>query len=245
MSVSQRHPGAPAQLTLRMWLDEDFTFTNFIAGHNAEPVRAVREAQAGGERFVFLWGGAGSGRSHVLQAACQQVGAQGQAAVYLPLRQADEFAPAMLEGLEEMAVVALDDIDAIAGRREWEEALFHLYNRLRDRGEGVLLVAATQPPAALSLTLADLRSRLAWGLVFQLRPLDDVDKRQALQVRARSRGFDMPDEVADYLLRRCQRDLPALFALLDRLDRATLVRQRRLTVPFVREMLGEEKGHDV
>jgi DnaA family protein len=147
------------------------------------------------------------------------------------------LAPELLEGLEQQALIAIDDVQAIAGMPQWEEALFHLYNRVRDYGHR-LVVSATVAPAGLTLTLPDLISRLGWGPVFQLATLSDADKRAALQMRARRRGLELGNEVAEYLLRRCPRDMDSLFSLLNQLDRASLVAQRRLTIPFVRELLG-------
>jgi len=185
---------------------------------------------------VYLWGATGTGRTHLLQAACQGAAAAGATAVYLPLAQHAEFSPELLEGLETTRLVCLDDVDAIAGLDAWEQALFHLYNRLRD-SERRLLAAADRAPGALPLNLADLRSRLGWGPVFQLRALSDTDKLAALKLRALHRGLELSDEVGQYLLKRCPRDLHSLFSLLDSLDRAALAAQRRLTIPFVREHL--------
>ncbi len=131
--------------------------------------------------------------------------------------------------------MCVDDIDAVAGSGDWERALFALYERLRARG-GLLLVAGRSAPAALGLKLPDLASRLAAGHVYALQPLSDADKSAVLRTRARSRGLEMSEEVASYLLARYPRDLHSLFALLDRLDTAALAAQRRLTIPFVRSI---------
>lgn len=226
------------QLSLRMWLRESATFANYVAGGNAHVVTALQQACAGGsERFIYLWGSDGVGKSHLLQAACHAATENGS--VYLPLNEPG-LAPEMLEGLEQMAVVAVDNLDAIAGQRDWETALFHLYNRIRDQGHGVLLIAANQPLAASAITLPDLRSRLAWGLVFQLHSLSDAEKLAALQQRAHQRGFELSEDVGRYLLRHYQRDMSALFELLELLDQRSLAQQRRLTIPFVKEVIGSE-----
>ncbi len=219
------------QLPLGITLSDSATFDNFYAGDNAAALHSVR---SGVEPFVYLWGTNGTGRTHLLQAACQGAAAAGATAVYLPLAQHTELSPGLLEGLETTQLVCLDDVHAIAGLDAWELALFHLYNRLRD-SESRLLAAADRAPGALPLGLADLRSRLVWGPVFQLHALGDADKLAALQLRARRRGLELPAEVGEYLLRRCPRDTHSLFALLDSLDRAALAAQRRLTIPFVRE----------
>lgn len=227
------------QLALQLQLPDRARFSNFHPGPNPEAVRQLQD-------FVtdtvpgsfFLWGRSGEGKSHLLMAAAQQVNAAGGQAFYLSLAAPDLPPPqAVAEGLEGIDLLALDDIDRVAGQREWEEALFALYNRVRERG-GRLLLAADARPDQCGFTLADLVSRLQWGLVFGLRPLTDADRVQVLQLRADQRGLEMPEEVAGYLIRRYPRDLVSLCALLERLDAESLQAQRRLTVPFIKEVLG-------
>ena len=234
------------QLPLGIKLPDSATFTNLVQGRNSEAVyhlqACLSSALTGHDhRTIYLWGGAGCGKSHLLQAACHALSAQGTATAYVPLRHHQQLHPDMLEGLENLALVCIDDVEAVAGKRSWEDALFHLYNRMQT-GAGLLLLSGHAAPSDLELVLADLRSRIGWDLVFQLHPLDDAGKKQALQLRARSRGFTLPDEVADYLLRYYPRDIHAQFGLLDRLDTASLVEQRRLTVPFVKAVLSEVLG---
>ncbi len=226
------------QLPLALQLKASARFSNFVAGPNDELVGQLRRAASGGgETFFFCWGSAGSGKTHLLQASCQRAASQGRTAAYASLRDTESLSPALLEGWEQFDLVCLDDIDAIAGRPDWEEALFHLYNRIRERGNS-LIVSASAPPAQLRIGLPDLLSRLGWGVIYQLKALNDAQRMQALQLRARQKGFDMPEETVDYLLRRLPRDMPALFDLLDRLDQASLAAQRKLTVPFVKSVLG-------
>ena len=226
------------QMALGMWLRESATFDNYVAAENALAIDAIRQACNGeSERFIYLWGTEGVGKSHLMQAACHALSARGERSVYLPLDEPG-LAPEMLEGLEQIALVAVDNLDAIAGQPEWEAALFHLYNRMRDQEQGVLLFASTQPLASLAIGLSDLQSRLAWGLVFQLRALGDDEKLAALQQRADQRGFELSDDVGRYLLHHYPRDMTALFELLAMLDRRSLAEQRRLTIPFVKETVG-------
>lgn len=227
------HSRPPQQLTLRVGLRDGITFDNFLVGANGALLQQLRE---GSEPFLYLWGGAGSGRSHLLQALCHLADERGESAAYLAMTEYQGLDVAVLDGLEQYAVVAIDDIDVVAGEGRWEEALFHLYNRVRDGG-GRLVVAAAAPATAAGFRLPDLISRLGWGPVYQLQPLDDDGKAAALQLRARRRGMELADDVAAYLLKHAARDLPALFALLDELDRASLSAKRRLTIPFVRELL--------
>lgn len=224
------HPQLPLGISLR----DTATFDNFYSAGNELVVQAL---QQGNDRMLYLWGPVGCGKTHLLQALCHTTAASGQSPVYLPLQELRLLSPELLDGLESRALLVIDDIQAIAGLPQWEETLFHLYNRVRDQGHR-LVVSATVPPAGLAVTLPDLVSRLGWGPVFQLSTLSDQDKRVALQMRARRRGLEMSNEVAGYLLRRCPRDMDSLFNLLNQLDHASLAAQRRLTIPFVRDLLG-------
>lgn len=225
------------QLPLGLTLNDSATFANFITGPHSEAVQAVQACARGqGEAFIYLAGAAGTGKTHLLQAACHAMARQGGTVVYLPLQCAAQFGLDALDGLERMALVCLDDVQALVGQPEWEQALFNLFNRVRDSG-GRLLVAANAKPSQLGLSLPDLVSRLSWGVTYVLPSLDDADKLRALSLRAQARGFELPDEVGRYLLVRLPRDMQALFAVLDRLDQASLAAQRRLTVPFIKSIL--------
>jgi DnaA family protein len=225
--------GPGQQIPLRIGLRDSTTFANFHPGPNAAVVHALQAAR---EPFIYLGGSPGCGRSHLLQAACHAVSEAGGLTAYLPLEECMAMAPQMLEGMEQMALLALDDVELLAGNREWELALFHLYNRMRDAGHR-MVVAGNAPPAALGIILPDLLSRLGWGPVFQLQPLNDRDKALALRLRARQRGMELPAEVADYLLHHASREMHDLFMLLDRLDEGSLAAQRKLTIPFVRTFI--------
>jgi DnaA family protein len=138
-------------------------------------------------------------------------------------------------------VLCLDDVDAIAGDPQWEQALFRLFNEAAELGTR-LIFAARAAPRGIDWSLQDWRSRAAACVVYQLRELDDAGRLEALRLRAAQRGLQLPPETADYLLRRMPRDLPSLFELLDHLDEASLVAQRRLTVPFIRAALERLAG---
>ncbi len=228
------------QLPLGLRLRDSATFDGFVPGGSAAAVDSLRSLAQGGEPpMLYLWGAPGTGRTHLLQAACHHAAGCDRAAAYAPLADAGELTPELLDGMELQALVCLDDADAVAAQPRWEEALFTLFNRVREAG-GHLAVAAAAPPARAGFRLPDLVSRLSWGAVFHLHELDDNAKSTALMARARARGMDMPGEVARYLLRHCPRDMRALFALLERLDTSSLAAQRRLTIPFVKEVL--ERG---
>lgn len=231
----------PIQLPLGVRLRDDATFANYYPGANAGALGYVErlcEPDAGWtESLIYLWGGEGVGRSHLLQAACIRFEQRRELAIYLPLAEVADYGPALLDNLEQSELVCLDDLEAIAGRADWEEALFHLFNRLRDAGRRLLLSAA-MPPRELPVKLPDLKSRLTLALVFQLQGLSDEDKLRALQLRASRRGLHLTDEVGRFILTRGSRSMAALFELLDKLDQASLQAQRKLTIPFLKETLG-------
>ncbi len=220
------------QLTLGIRLRDDATFDNYFSGQNEQVVHNLQMQE---EPYVFLFGADGTGKSHLLQAACHETGKKGLPVVYLPLAE-EGLMPAMLDGLESMSLIALDDIQEIIGNEDWEYALFNLYNRVREKGVS-MIVSSAEPLASLNIKLADLKSRLSWGPIFQLSSLSDKEKQRALQQRAKNRGLDLTDDVVTYLLKRSSRDMNSLFALFEKLDKASMVEKRKLTIPFIKDYL--------
>lgn len=230
----------PAQLPLPMRLRDSSVFASYFAGVNKPTVDALLALTPGTPpTCVWLHGGRSSGKTHLLQASCVRSGQRSESSAYLPLRSVAAD-PELLGGYGQLPLVAVDDADVLAGRPEWERALFRLHQELDERG-GHLLIAGSAPPAALGFKLRDLASRLNGGLVLTLRGLEDQEQMQALQLRAQLRGFELPEETAHYLLRRLPREMAPLCAFLDELDQASLVAQRRLTVPFVREVMEKKR----
>ena len=228
------------QLPLPVGLRDGNTLDNFLADGNPEAVAAVESLLAGRETFVYLWGPPGTGRSHLLEGLADAAGRRGVPVVWVPLAAAGRPPVELLDGVGETAgLVCLDDIDLIAGDRRWEEAVFHLFNQLRARGAS-LAVSAGVPPAQLPIHLPDLRSRLAHCTRIALQPLDDAGRARLLRERAAARGLAFEDAALEWMLRRCSRDLRSLTALFERLDHASLVAQRRLTVPFLRQVLAAD-----
>jgi DnaA family protein len=237
------------QLALGVRLRADAIFESFASGLNGELIAALRE---GGSVPLWLWGSEGSGKTHLLQAVCAAAAgdtragaaasnAADAAAAYFPLARSLALPPAALAGFENCRVLCLDDVDAIAGDLQWEQALFRLFNEAAELGTR-LIFAARAAPRGVDWSLEDWRSRAAACVVYQLRDLDDAGRLEALRLRAAQRGLQLPPETADYLLRRMPRDLPSLFEILDHLDEASLVAQRRLTVPFIRDALERLAG---
>ena len=248
---------APAQLALSIALRDDCRFDNYFVADNREAVTALQRhtaghATTGSDAITYLWGSAGTGKTHLLQAACHQtaltgngiVSGRGAAVAYLPLMQTDQLDPAMLEGLEHLALICIDDIQAIAAHPLWETALFHLYNRIRASGAHCV-IAGNSGPHGLGLHMPDLVSRLCWGQVLHLNALDDDAVISALQLRSHHRGLELPEEVARFLWRRHPRDMASLFILLEYLDRDSLAAQRKLTIPFVKAFMQANLQKDI
>jgi DnaA family protein len=226
------------QLPLGVRLPDRAVFASFLAGRNLQAVEHVRALASGASGGVaWLAGATGAGKTHLLQAACAAAG-ESLRAGYFPLAELGPLGIGVLEGLREIECLCLDDVHEVAGNVEWERALFGLFCALEERG-GRLIAAATSPPALLAWALPDLASRFAASAIFQLRMLDEAEQRAALQLRAHVRGLDLPEETARYLQRRFPRDMRTLYQLLDTLDEAAIIAQRRLTVPFIRSVLAE------
>lgn len=215
------------QLPLAISVPSEPTLANFVTGSNAEALARLRDAAdgAGAESIIYLWGEPGCGRTHLLRAAARAA-ADG---AYLPSDGEHTQAQARL--------IAADDVDRLDEARQ--VALFNLINRARETG-GTVVAAGCAPPARLALR-EDLKSRLGWGLVYQLRPLSDAEKALHLRAEAERRGMRLADEVVWYLLSHLPRDLPSLNSALDRLDRYSLARRRHITLPLVREVLERER----
>lgn len=231
------YPKALAQLPLGLSLKDDASFDNFYAGKNIEIITALQNTASGrGEKIIYLCGSRGQGLSHLLQASCHDAARHRISAVYLPLGELIQQSPEMLLGFELLSLVCIDDMQCVAQSSQWEEAVFHLFNRVYDAG-GSMIIAGNDLPKSLPLKLPDLVSRLSWGVVYQLHPLDDAEKINVLIQRAKSRGITLSEEVGKYILSHCPRHMTTLFAALDALDKASLAAQRRLTIPFVKEVL--------
>jgi DnaA-homolog protein len=223
------------QLPLGVRLRADATFDSFAAGPNAEVIAALRHPSA---QALWLWGAGGSGKTHLLQAVCTAAGqsAAGQSAAYFPLDRELGLPPDALLGFERSQILCIDDVGAVAGDRAWEQALFRVFNEAAEQRTR-LIFAADAAPRQFTWSLDDWRSRANSSVVYQLRELDDAGRVEALRLRAAQRGINLPPETSEYLLRRIPRDLSSLYEVLDQLDEASLIAQRRLTIPFIRDAL--------
>jgi len=225
------------QLPLGLVLQDGARFDSYFPGLNEEAVLHLQQAASGkGESLVYVAGARGMGKTHLLQAACHRASQCDRTSTYLPLQELQALAPTILEDLEQLDLICVDDVAAIAGHADWERGLFDLFNRVRAAGV-TLLLAGEQRPDQSGFELPDLVSRLGWGVTYTLKPLADDDVIASLACRAQGRGLELPEDTAQFMLRRFPRDLPTLFALFDTLDTASLIEQRRLTIPFVKSVL--------
>lgn len=224
------------QLILPVKLLDEARFANFLVHGNEHLVNELRETVLGqGQQVLFVYGQRGVGCTHLLQSCCHLAREFHKRPFYLSLSAPDLTVEA-LYNLEEMDLVCLDNVEAILGDTDWEVQLFHLFNRMRDLGKPLVL-AAHQSPNQLECQLPDLQSRLQWGLVMPVNALSDEDKILALRLRAQMRGFELPEEVTLFLLKRFSRNMHDLISIFEKLDQASLQAQRKLTIPFVKQIL--------
>jgi len=222
------------QLALPLRLADHAVFDSFLSTGNETLVAMLGDIAAGNAApGCWIWGATATGKTHLLQATCDLAGDR---SVYLPLDALASGSPAILDGLASREIICLDNIDKAAGIGAWEQALFALCNEALDAGSALVVSAGTSVREC-PMSLPDLQSRLTRLPAFRIRPLDDEQRVRALQLRARHRGLELPDDTANFLLNRSRRDMGSLYTLLDQLDREALRAQRRLTIPFVREIL--------
>lgn len=230
----------PTQLNLSVFLREQSTFENYIA--ESDSAKIARQslldlAQGRSQENVILWGQKGSGLTHVLQATCHAAAEANKRVQYVPISLfIDTDAAAVLNGLSELDLVCIDELELCAGKPDWELALFNLYNELKAEGR-VFICAMHVSPSELAIALPDLRSRLMSAATFQIKELSDQGKVDALIRRAEGVAMDLPADVANFLISRVSRNTDDLFAMLERLDEASLSQHRKLTIPFVKQEL--------
>jgi len=240
------------QLPLGVRIPDRAVFESYFAGPNTQAVDhalqiaagavswadvAGNVANVGTQAVTWLCGPASVGKTHLLQAIVARADKRGRAG-YFPLVELAPLGVGVLDGLTSLDCICLDDLDPVVGQLDWEKALFGLLREIQER-DGNLVVSAKAPPALLPWSLRDLGSRFTAAAIFQLHELDEDDQQKALQLHAHVRGFELPDDTARWLQRRFPRDMRTLYNLLDTVDEAALVAQRRLTVPFIRSVLKE------
>lgn len=231
-----------SQLTLSVQLPDDETFASFQSESNQLVVEQVKHfldhisEQNKKVHSLYLFGLSGVGKSHLLHASCVYADTLGVTSLCLSFSELTQLSVDVLDGLENIDLVCLDDIQLIAGNKEWQQAIFDLYNRMIEQNK-CLIITGDQSVAQLQISLPDLVSRLSWGFTEQLKPLTDKEKAFALQYRAQQRGLFISDDVASFLINRLSRDMTSLLAALEQLDQASIREQRRITIPFVKDIL--------
>ncbi|MBU0744462.1 MAG: DnaA regulatory inactivator Hda [Gammaproteobacteria bacterium] len=228
------------QIALDLCLKDTASFANFFVGSNVQLVKVLGDLYANTtSSFVYFWGNDGAGKSHLLSALCQSFGEHDLSAAYLPLEDIEQFSLKMLDDLEMLDLLCIDDLNLIAGNSEWEEKIFHCFNKMIACNKRVVITANVAPPLLL-LKLLDLKSRMMGGLIFSLQALSDEEKVSGLKLRAKLRGLELPDIAAHFLLNHYKRDSKNLFAVLEKLDKAALAAQRKLTIPFIKDVLDQD-----
>lgn len=223
----------PRQLPLGLVERPILSYENFVVGRNSELIGCLQSASWD---FLYLRGRSGSGKSHLLQALCEQSRIHNIEPLYLPLKEVFSLGSALLHGAERYDLIVVDDIHILAGDDIWEEGMFHLYNALKSSGRK-LVVADCNPPEALKIKLPDLYTRLRWGQLFEVKSLKDEEKLVALHQRAADYGFELSHDVTSYLLRHFSRDEHQLFELLYHINQESLVEKRRVTIPLIKQII--------
>lgn len=230
------------QLTLSVQLPDDETFTNYVNDLNVAVVEQLKrfiKAPITTEKEVYsfyLFGIEGVGKSHLLHACCAFAQELSLSSLCLSLSEIKDLSVEVLEGLEHIDVICLDNIQCVAGEEKWQQGIFDLYNRVTEHNKK-LIITGNESVNDLTLSLPDLRSRLSWGLIEQVKPLSDQEKLIAIQLRAQKRGLTIVDDVAKYLLTHHSRNMKDLLAVLDALDNASMREQRKITIPFIKDVL--------
>jgi len=229
------------QIPIQFDLKAEQSFASFYTACHQEVIQHLTDTASGkGNQQIYLWGAKGLGKTHLLQACCQQAHQRQRSAFYLPLQKNQLPTPDVLEGLEALDLICIDNIENCAGDSAWELALFNFYNLNRD-SDHQLIISAHCPPNFLPLELPDLKTRMSWGLTLKLQELSDAERIAALTCKAKHLGFEITTQVGQFLNKHYARDLPALWSLLPKLEQATLVAKRKLTVPFLKQILAKDK----
>lgn len=229
----------PKQLPLQFEFQSNQNFSTFYPGSNEEVINHLRDIFINNELQIFLWGDAGTGKTHLLQAICQESNKQDKTSFYFSFGQPLPNAE-ILNGLENFDLVCLDNIEQIAGNPDWEQAFFNFFNLHRDNNKQ-LIISAHSPPKYLPFQLPDLKTRMGWGLTLKITPLSEEQQLNALIYKANDLGFEIPVNVGRFLMTHYARDLPSIWTLLDKVNHATLAAKRKLTIPFLKQIMSEQE----
>ncbi|MDX9987958.1 MULTISPECIES: DnaA regulatory inactivator Hda [Thiothrix] len=225
------------QLTLNVGIRDGHRFSSFfVTPENAELLGILKRGFEQHFPQIFLWGDTLAGKSHLLQACCENYYQAGLMAAYFPLKTCAQYGLRMLAGLENKHLVVIDELDAVIGQRDWEEALVHLINACRANNQPLLFAARTSP-REMVCALPDFSSRLLWGPDYRVHVMSEEQCMQAMAWRAHQRGFELPTHVMKYIQRHYPHDIKTLVTMLNRLDAASLTKGRKVTREFIREVM--------
>ncbi len=231
----------PEQLPLQFEFQSNQNFNTFYSGNNAEVINHLQQIFDHNEQQIFLWGDIGTGKTHLLQAICQESNQQHKTSFYFAFDNQHLPDPEMLSGLESFDIVCFDNIEKIAGNPQWELAFFNFFNLHRDNNKQLVL-SANCPPKYLAIELPDLKTRMNWGLTLKIAPLNEDQQLNALIYKANDLGFEIPVHVGRFLMSHYARDLPSIWILLDKINHATLAAKRKLTIPFLKQILSDQEN---
>lgn len=226
------------QIPIQFDIKAEQSFASFYTAIHEEVVLHLTDTASGnGDQQIYLWGAEGLGKTHLLQACCQQAHQLQLTSFYLSL-QPQLPATDILTGLQAFDLICIDNIEYCAGNDAWEHALFNFYNLQRE-SNCQLIISAHCPPHYLAIELADLKTRMSWGLTLKLQEPSDTERVAALACKAKNLGFEISPQVGAFLTKHYARDLPTLWQLLPKLEQATLIAKRKLTVPFLKQILAD------
>lgn len=228
----------PEQFPLQFELQANQSFSTFYPGSNKEIISHLQTITSSNEQQIYLWGESGTGKTHCLQASCQEANKLNKTAFYLSLNPQILPDSSILEGLEAFDLVCLDNIDTICKDVHWEQSFFNFYNLHRDSNKQ-LIISAPCPPKYLDIQLPDLKTRMSWGLTLKLSSLTDEQQLQALIYKADALGFDVPINVGRFIMTHYARDLASLWTILDKVEQATLIAKRKISIPFLKQIMSE------
>jgi len=212
-------------------------FTSFIEGENQDLLDFLNTMTKKKKNdCLYIWGSQGTGKTHLLQAACKQADDMNSQVTYIPLKQYEEFDSEIFNGLGKLDLICVDDLEFISGNLEWQQRLTLLYNEIRDNNNSII-ISSTSSPKNIKIELDDLKSRLVWGQVHKIKPPNDELKIEILKRKASERSFELSESVAEFLIHRTDRDLNSLIKILDVIDHSSLAAKRKVTIPFVKKLI--------
>ena len=234
--MNSKHISLP-QIPFEFGNFQKIDFASFIEGENQDLLDfLITVTKKKKNDCLYIWGSQGTGKTHLLQAACKQADDMNSQVTYIPLKQHEEFDSEIFNGLGKLDLICVDDLEFISGNLEWQQRLTLLYNEIRDNNNSII-ISSTSSPKNIKIELDDLKSRLVWGQVHKIRPPNDELKIEILKRKASERSFELSESVAEFLIHRTDRDLNSLIKILDVIDHSSLAAKRKVTIPFVKKLI--------